>query len=239
MQRQNFKKANSILDKYLKENPTSHTALHKKFDLAMTTKKFSKALDLATKMYKITPDIHTERLAIFPLIKLGKMDKAFKLSVKVTGSPDLDPLTAHNLLDIMYNYAHRSGITDKKNIRIILAACKKIEKKFPQFPTIELNINEIRNWVNAINGKEKEFDILHIKTKKIRARYNNDKFTTRDYNYACAFALSGNTNKALKLLKMVIRLDKKYLQMAKKDKDFQNLFESKKFIELTHERKKS
>ena len=245
MQRRDFKQANSILDKYLKENPTSHSALHRKFDCAMETKKFSKALTLANKMYKIDPDAHTEQLKVFALEKLDKRKDAFSVIIKLANYPDLDPIIADFILDRMYNYAHSFTTRNKKNIPIIRSACKKIEKRLGKYIIIQHAVNELLNWINAINGKEKEFDRLYIKIKKVRMSLSKgspawiSNFANKDYNYACAFALSGNTKKTLQFLKTAIKSDQKYRKLAKKDKDFQNLFESKTFIELTHETKNS
>jgi tetratricopeptide (TPR) repeat protein len=257
MERRDFKKANSILNKYLKENPASHSVLHRKFDCAIETGEFSQALDLANEIYKINPNVHSEKLKLHALVSLGKKKKAFRLAVKLADSPDLDPLTANNVINNMYNHAHGFSTRNKKNIPIIRSACKKIEKRFGKsFRTIQLSANELLNWINAITGKEKEFDRHYIKIKKMRGilfkiwkkeRGNRglkipdmiSHYANNDYNYACAFALAGNTNKALQLLKIAIKSDQKYRRIAKKDKDFQNLFESKKFIELTHEKRKS
>lgn len=52
------------------------------------------------------------------------------------------------------------------------------------------------------------------------------------YNLACAYSIVNNKDKALKNLSKAIELDKKYLEGSKNDPDFNNIKDSKEFLDL-------
>ena len=55
------------------------------------------------------------------------------------------------------------------------------------------------------------------------------------YNKACSESLRNVREKAIEYLKRAIELDKKYVEMAKSDEDFDNIRTSKEFKEIIGE----
>ncbi len=55
------------------------------------------------------------------------------------------------------------------------------------------------------------------------------------YNLACLFSLQGNVDEAFSYLEKAISKDKKYKEMAKKDKDFDNIRDDPRFKKLIEE----
>ena len=95
---------------------------------------------------------------------------------------------------------------------------------------------ESLNWLNAINGKEKEFRKLLTKIRKLKSQFLKEMTdvekeaqssidASKMYNFACAFAVAGNKNMAIKYLKAADKLDpsESYLKLSKSDADFLNI----------------
>lgn len=108
-------------------------------------------------------------------------------------------------------------------------------------------INAIKEWDKAIElkpdylfalnnkgyalfklEKYKEAIIYFDKLKKINPEYHSLWF-----NIACTYSLMKNKEEMLKNLKKAIELDKKYKELAPKDKDFQEYWNDPDFIKLT------
>ncbi len=72
-------------------------------------------------------------------------------------------------------------------------------------------------------------EVITLNLKQNLNRNNADVW----YNKACAYALMGKREDALKFLEQAIGLDKKNIKMAREDKDFKSLLDDKKFKNLT------
>lgn len=108
----------------------------------------------------------------------------------------------------------------KDNLLRVLLEIKKI---IPKEKAINLNIANLyyqrKEYSESITFYNKELSI---------AQENPIAF----YNLACSYSLIGNIEASLKNLEKSISLDKNYIEMAKNDKDFENIKNHPDFIKL-------
>jgi tetratricopeptide (TPR) repeat protein len=103
-----------------------------------------------------------------------------------------------------------------------IARASKIE---PNRPTLL----DMKGYYYLKNSQPK----LSIKYyEKLISNDTKRKYINAVYNLACAYAQAKKDKLAIKTLRIAIRLDHKYINIAKKDKDFMSFHNNKKFSSL-------
>jgi len=124
--------------------------------------------------------------------------------------------------------------TTQNDLGILYQNLNKFENALIKFnEVLEINPDNKEVWA------QKGYCLNKLK-RYHEAEENNDKalkidakFSIAWYNKACIESLRNNKEKSIDFLKMSIDLDKKFIDMAKADQDFDNIRSSKEFKELT------
>ena len=128
------------------------------------------------------------------------------------------------------------------NIKTIFEDVKKIakdiEKAGREIDQKKQSVDESKTEVSAISYL-KDGGRFHLEKKYEKAIEEYKKatelkpdFASAWYNMACVYSLQNKKKEALENLKRAIEFDPKYKEMAKKDKDFKNLWEDEDFKKL-------
>ena len=130
-------------------------------------------------------------------------------------------------------YLHKVAET-LNNLGILYQNLNKFETALMKFnEVLEINLDNQEAWA------QKGY-CLHKLKRYHEAEESNDKALKIDvkysiawYNKACIESIKNNKEKSIDFLKISIDLDKKFIDMAKADQDFDNIRSSKEFKELT------
>ena len=229
-------KAIKLLDQALEQYGTYWEALRAMYNIAMETGDFPTAVKFANRLIKDHPSITHTSLKAEALIFTKKFGEALKLTRKIMKSKEINPDLAGKIVSNMIGIV--LGTRDKEHYKMLESLCNRFIQKFRSHPdkTILIACYEGLNWLNAINGKEKEFQKLLLTTKKLSVKplwrqsnegikiVNDGKANTM-YNFACGFAVAGNKTMAMKCLKIADKMnpDMSYAKMSKSDPDFLNI----------------
>lgn len=94
--------------------------------------------------------------------------------------------------------------------------------------------NRLYTLLGIVYLRLQNFDEAISAYQKVIDSGDKDNNANAYYNIACSYSLKGNEDQAITNLKKSIEIDKKFIKLAIKDKDFESLKNSKEFKELVH-----
>ncbi len=135
-----------------------------------------------------------------------------------------------NNLGILYDDLGRFEDAEKAYLEA-LEIYKELAEKSPDayLPDVAMTQNNLGNLYRKLGKFEKAVKYFD------EALDIDSDYSSAWYNKACVESLRHNKAQSLEFLKKAIELDKKYMDLAKTDEDFDNIRDSKEFKELIGE----